>query len=327
MGSKKRSMTRAEAVRQRRNQHRSRSSRRKTNRRRARSGTPPPMVVRSDKISAFASRAKRRRRGNSRRRFDIALGVPGAELHLPALPVIRFGWRLLSGVLVVLLLGVMYTLWNSPTYQVVSASVGGTQRLTAQEVNTVLNVAGSSIFAVEPERLKRELKEAFPELHEISIRVNFPAQVVVEVAERQPVLAWKQGSLTFWIDEDGVAFPPRGEVDLGVTVEAMDAPKIELEELDDPAESQVFLDPHLITPILTVGEQAPEDAALLYDREHGLGWRDPRGWQVFLGLEAGEMDTRLKVYEALVEHLNREQIVPAMISVEYVDAPYYRMDR
>jgi hypothetical protein len=284
------------------------------------------MVARTDRSGGTLGRSDRRRT-KTRRRFAIALDIPGAELHLPALPVVRFGWRFLSGILVVLLVGLLYTLWNSPTYRVESASISGIQRLTTQEVNTVLNVAGSSIFAVEPERLKRELKEAFPELHDITIQASFPAKVVVEVVERQPVLAWKQGSLTFWIDEDGVAFPPRGEAELTVTVEALDAPRLESEADGQVSESQVFLDPGLIPSILSVGEFAPAQAILLYDREHGLGWRDPQGWQVFLGLEAGGMETRLQVYEELVDHLTEQDIVPAMISVEYLDAPFYRMDR
>ena len=71
----------------------------------------------------------------------------------------------------------------------------------------------------------------------------------------------------------------------------------------------------------------PADTVLVYDSEHGLGWNDPNGWEVFFGDEDQEMDMKLLVYQALVEHLQSEGIQPAMISVEYVHAPYYRMER
>jgi hypothetical protein len=36
---------------------------------------------------------------------------------------------------------------------------------------------------------------------------------------------------------------------------------------------------------------------------------------------------KMAVYQALVDQLKSEGIQPALISVEYVHAPYYRMER
>lgn len=279
------------------------------------------MVARSGKLGGAAVR---RRRTKTRRRFDIALSVPGAELRLPAIPAVRLGWRVLSGFLVVLLLGLLYTLWNLPAYQVEAARVRGLQRLTAQEVNAVLKVAGKPIFTVEPRRLERDLQEAFPELYDIAVRASFPAEVMVSVQERQPVLAWNQGSLTLWVDEQGVAFPPRGEADIQVLVEGLAAPP----SLPASEEQKArFLDPAWIPAIITVAEYAPEGTRLLYDSRHGLGWQDPQGWQVFLGKDNRDIGENMQVYTALKKQLVRDGISPALISVEYVDAPYYRMER
>jgi hypothetical protein len=279
------------------------------------------MMVRAGKIGFVRPTGKR---SKNRRRFDIALGIPGAELHLPAIPTIRIGWRFLSGFLVVVLLGLLYTLWNSFTYRIPIASVTGIQRLTTQEVNTVLNVAGKSIFAVEPNRLVEELQEAFPELYNIAIHAHFPSNVVVTVEERQPVLAWQQDGLTLWVDESGVAFPPRGEAAVKVIVESQDSPETVSAEGEGP---RVFLSPELIPAILKVGEGAPPNTPLLYDAKRGLGWRDPQGWQVYLGLDRHDMETKLQVYRVLEATLQQNGITPALVSVEQVDAPYYRLDR
>jgi hypothetical protein len=144
------------------------------------------------------------------------------------------------------------------------------------------------------------------------------------VEERQPALAWSQEGLTLWVDDLGVAFPPRGEADLPVTVEAYNSPEIGLTETDGP---QVFIDPALIPAILTVGENAPSDNPIIYDAQHGLGWRSPDGWQVFLGMEAEDIDIKLEIYESLVETLKRGGLTPTLINIEHVDAPYYRLDR
>jgi hypothetical protein len=279
------------------------------------------MMVRAGKIGFVRPTGKK---SKNRRRFDIALGVPGAELRLPAIPTIRVGWRFLSGFLVVVLSGLLYTLWNSSTYQVTFADVSGIQRLATEEVNTVLTVAGKSIFMVEPNRLVKDLQEAFPELYNIAIHVQFPSSVVVTVDERQPVLAWQQDGLTLWVDESGVAFPPRGEAAVAVIVDALDSPETVPAEGEAP---RVFLNPDLIPAILKVGESAPPETHLLYDTKRGLGWRDPQGWQVFMGLDAEAMETKLHVYRALESTLQQAGITPALVSVENVDAPYYRLDR
>ena len=321
MATRTRSDSRADDIRKRRMKPAKAGSSRRRQRKVARTPSLPPMMVRAGKIGFVRPTGKR---SKNRRRFDIALGIPGAELHLPAIPTIRIGWRFLSGFLVVVLLGVLYTLWNSFTYRVPFASVTGIQRLTTQEVNTVLNVAGISIFAVEPNRLEAELQEAFPELYNIAIHVHFPSNVVVTVEERQPVLAWQQDGLTLWVDESGVAFPPRGAAAVPVIVEALDSPETVPGEGEGP---RIFLSPDLIPAILKVGEGAPPNTSLLYDAKHGLGWQDPQGWQVYLGLDGQDMETKLHVYRALETTLQQSGITPALVNVEQVDAPYYRLDR
>ena len=69
----------------------------------------------------------------------------------------------------------------------------------------------------------------------------------------------------------------------------------------------------------------PEGANLVYDARYGLGWQDPLGWQVYFGHSGDDMQTKLNVYLSMVEHLLNRNIQPAIISVEYPSAPFYRM--
>ena len=64
----------------------------------------------------------------------------------------------------------------------------------------------------------------------------------------------------------------------------------------------------------------------MYTAGHGLGWKDPRGWEVYFGMNLKDMEMKLRVYKTLVKRLGKEKIQPQLISVEYVHAPYYRLE-
>jgi hypothetical protein len=89
----------------------------------------------------------------------------------------------------------------------------------------------------------------------------------------------------------------------------------------------ISLSPNLVSAIIALGAKMPADTLLVYDSEHGLGWNDPNGWEAYFGAEDQDMEMKLSVYEALVDRLQSEGIQPELISVEYVHAPYYRMER
>jgi len=46
--------------------------------------------------------------------------------------------------------------------------------------------------------------------------------------------------------------------------------------------------------------RVPADTPLIYTLDHGLGWKDPRGWKAFFGMQTGEMESKLQVYEGPV---------------------------
>jgi len=142
-----------------------------------------------------------------KRRYNVALNVPGAELHLPALPVLRFSWRAVSGVMAALLLALVVYLWTSPKYRIDMVQVVGLQRLTENDVNTVVGLIGQSIFSANPQKIRQDLEQAFPDIKDVSVKVGLPANVVVKAKERTPVIVWKQGGTDKWIDMEGMAFP------------------------------------------------------------------------------------------------------------------------
>lgn len=293
----------------------------------------PPVLVRNSGYAASAGKQSKGRR--PRRRFDIALSSPGVEVRLPAVPAVQLGWRLLSFAFVAGLLVLLYHLLTSPLYQLQAAELQGETRLNAEEVNRVLNLYNRSIFEMDPREIETDLRMAFPELTGIEIQIGLPAMVWITLQERTPVIAWQQDGQTMWVDREGVAFSPRGTVDGLVSVQAYAAPPapVQIETLEQdvvsesPSTTQVFMKPEMVTVILELAAQTPLESALVYDPEHGLGWYDPRGWDVYFGMDIHDMTMKLTVYQAISQELQGRGITPALINVEFVHAPYYRMER
>ncbi len=84
--------------------------------------------------------------------------------------------------------------------------------------------------------------------------------------------------------------------------------------------------PDLVKAVLILSKQAPKNTALVYDAQHGLGWKDARGWEVYFG-DAQDVRMKLDVYKAIITQLMADDSQPALVSVEYVHAPYYRLDK
>lgn len=322
--------SRADDVRRRRSRRSQRRAGSSPTRRKGkpRAESKPPVMMRG--WGSGGSDSNRRKGTRTKRRYDVALSTPGAEMRLPSLPAVRIGWRLVSGLLVGVLAFTLYSIWNAPMYKVSVVEVEGLRRLSSFDINAVANVAGKSIFEVDARQINRDLRLAFMEVESISVDIALPAIVKVSVVERQPVLVWEEDGRSMWIDSKGVAFPPRGEEGPSILVKAEDVPLSSPSDLEADEQSESlsrYLPPRLVSAILAISVQSPEGTPLVYTNDHGLGWKDRRGWEVYFGMDTDDMEMKLRVYKALVQSLKKEKIQPELISVEYVHAPYFRMER
>ncbi len=305
---------RSDKVRERR----ARKTPRRTPRRRAVAPSPPPVVVRGNALAGLALQKKRGKR--LRRRVDLPLRG-GADLVLPGIPIVHPGWRLLSAALSLLLGLTLFWAWGAAAYRVANIELAeGIQRITPDDVLLLIPLRGTPIFAVDAAMLTAQIKAGFPELAEPRVSVGLPAKIRIQAVERQPVLAWVQDGRTTWVDMQGVGFPPRGTADSLVTVLAEAAPSPGAE-----ASSRVSVPPKIVEACLQVSNIAPEGVPLVYSQEHGLGWQDPLGWQVYFGHQLNDIEGKLRTYVAIVNYLQANDIHPVLVSLEYPQAPYYRL--
>ncbi|HSA99867.1 MAG TPA: FtsQ-type POTRA domain-containing protein [Anaerolineales bacterium] len=326
--SEKQELSRAELVRLRRekenSQRRARAKREATR--------PVPTATTRAKPAVSKTRRKPARSDNvrnARRRFQIALlpVAPDANLRGLSLPRPRLGPRLFSFFIVALLGAAIYCALELPEFRVGEAQVTGNQILSPAEINSALNVTGRPVFLLVPTELENRLRLNCPELSSVHVSVTLPNVLSVQVAERKPVIRWEQGSGYTWVSEDGVAFRPRGEVTGLISVNALSAPPTDGNVSTDPLTPASFISPEMVRAIEGLAGHVPPGMTILYDANLGFGWNDPRGWRVYFGTKASDVELKMRVYEAMVDSLTQRGIRPALINVTYPTAPYYRMSK
>ncbi|MBP7227675.1 MAG: FtsQ-type POTRA domain-containing protein [Longilinea sp.] len=307
--------------------------------------SPPPVTVRGSVVTPLRSSATipvaQKARTQTRRQYYYTLSASGAELRLPAIPNVSFGERGLSALLALVWFILLLFLLQSSTFEVQTVNVRGLERLSSEQITAVLNLEGENIFAINRNTLLTSIKESFPELKDIRLSIGLPAQVTLSATERQPILAWQTGEETLWIDQQGYIFPARGELSTSLpTVESDSLPPLvqtlpteatlnPLERFKLQPTPQTWgqqMQPQMLDTALRLLPQVPEGASLTYSPFSGLGWNDPNGWSVYIGRSLDNMDIKLLEYQTIVTYLGSQGITPAVISVETIHAPFYRME-
>lgn len=317
--------------------------------------TAPPVTVRG---GYSGTPLHQKSRSKPRRQFYYALGATGAEVRLPAVPSINLGGRLISGLVVALLVAALFLAYNTPELQVQDAQITGLKRLKPADVNEVLGLKNMPVFLVDPSAVQAQIETEFPQLASVDVKIKLPAKVVITATERQPVLVWKYKDTTYWVDKEGFIFKPAGQASGLVQVKSDERPPLgfndvpltgSLEEdispdaaapttpADKVAEKNTVdaikglvgqsMDLTVLQAALSLKKSIPSGTSLVYTSKDGMGWTDPGGWNVYVGLDLQNIGLKLKVYRAVVEKLSQDSVTPAMISVENLDAPFYRLEQ
>ena len=267
----------------------------------------------------------------------------------------RIGWRVISFALAIGFAYGIYQLWNSPQFLVSSISINGLQRIDKDEVLEKIDITGQRIFMVNTNTIREILNRTYPELWDIRINLNMPNQVKIKLTERQPMIIWDNGAQSMWIDAEGYLIPARNAQQDLLVIKADSPPAYQLaiEDENSPNEtdeekiqtiirdkpqikgelqqSLFFAFPKkitsgLLTAILQLNAWMPDEKELLYEAVRGVGWEDARGWNVFIGSKLESINDKMLMYETIVRNLEEKGIQPNMVSVEFLHAPYFRLD-
>ncbi len=280
-----------------------------------------------------------------RRKVVYAVGANGVETRLPSLPIIRFNWQWVSGVLTLGCILLALLLANLSIFKVSVINTEGLQRVTPADLQGVIPQNASSIFTFDQTKALKAVIVAFPELTNIHLRISLPNGITVSAAERQPIMAWKAGDQVYWIDAEGVVMPARGDAGQLLTVESsgvlplsrparqinnvVDYARMVIESKTasfDPQESINYFDPAVLKAAVEMSTLMPAGATLVYDSISGMGWNDPGGWKVYFGNDLSNIQFKQAEYQAIMQQLSGQGITPVMISVKHIDSPYYRTE-
>lgn len=325
-------ITRAEAIRQRREEE---QKRRDKITRKSSLVTPRPASTqaKTERPTLSVTPASR---GRLRRRYDIAMSAPygrsassrGRGIEIPAihLPKLSYGPRWISFFFLAACLGLIYGMYTSDAYAINQITVTGNQRIQVEELQAALGVWNEPSFTINPAQIEYNLLASYPELVSVKVQVGLPAEVIVDLRERVPVLSWQHAGQVTWVDAYGYAFPPRGSAEGLAVVEALGAPPLPANfDATQTIGARAFMSAEMASAITALSPTMPEGASLVYDPEYGLGWQDPLGWQAYFGHDGEDMPVKLNVYLSMVNYLMNRNLQPALISVEYPSAPFYRM--
>jgi len=180
----------------------------------------------------------------------------------------------------------------------------GLVRVSQQRVQTwkpFHELVGRPVVTVQPKYLVRSLQETFPVFRDVHVQVRLPNRVVLQVVEREPVLVWREGNETFWVDIEGVKFYAEGQPDPSwprVTVQGN--------------RYGIYLRPQDVALILEFTRRAGVQD-LVFHPQYGYGWRTPEGWQVYIGITLEDWEARWTLYEEVMAALQERGQVPGVI--------------
>lgn len=257
-----------------------------------------------------ATRSRRRRM----RRY--AISIPLAPLVRERLRVSPWSpAKMVSLLLLGVLAYALYMFSCDYAFFVYEANIQGHRLLPAETIYAASKIDEHSIFWLSPREIAEGV-EALPYVKNAIAHCQVPHRVVIEVRERVPRLVWRVGTQEFWVDDEGVVLTPlEGQ-----------GPSLLL--IDDEGRAADGRDPPrlkaaLVEGILLVADSLPEISQFRYDRQWGLFFQSPHGWQVALGY-GEELPYKVQVLLRLEENLLATGQHPQLIDLRFSEGMHYR---
>ena len=267
-------------------------------------------------MSLFVKRAPKKKR-----RSETRLGTTNeaeAAVFQFTLEHAQFNWKsklervpgvIIAGVLCYVLI-YFFTDYRFYVYQ---AAVTGHDRITAGEIYERSGVDGESIFFLNRRQISEHL-EALPDIKTVSVSFQLPAEVKINVVERNPIFTWQAGQSVYWVDDEGVVLQPRR------------APLNELTflEVDGPARQPgEKIDMETLQAARTLQESLPGVQYIQWSQTQGISFLHPDGYPVYLG-QPDDLPRKLSTLQALTESFAKKSTRPEFVDMRFAGRPYYR---
>lgn len=263
--------------------------------------------VTSTKKTKTAGKRSATRLGVKRGKMEA--NKPKSTLGIkPAITYWKLNQSRIFGLCVLALFGwVLYLTFSMEDFFIYNADIQGNQILAAEEIYAASQVDSLSVFWVNPKTVKANI-EALPNIKTADISLSLPSNLRIDVVERNPEIIWKTGDTVWWIDNEGTFVPPRAEV-------PVDDKRLRIIDAEGrPIQANDKIDLAIVRGAQLIQQQKPDVYELLYTQQHGLIYRTPEGWPVYLG-RSKNFDAKLLVADSLRFDLIAREVSPTFIDV------------
>ena len=205
---------------------------------------------------------------------------------------------------------------------------GTSSQETALNVAMASDLLGWHGLRLRPRAAEAAIMEQVPAITTAQVECNrFPAECVIYVQEREPVLNWVTENAIYGIDAEGVLLPAH-EIRAGLPVVRGPLPAL-AEDANNRVRVAVL---EGVTALAALGiDTTMGENGLEYHPERGLIWTDPEGRRVAFGVGA-DMEARWNIYVALIAYLEARTVdgngvFPWTIDVRFPEGPTYSLER
>lgn len=212
----------------------------------------------------------------------------------------------------------VYSLLQSPLFQLQEVEVRGARQLTQEQVALVAGLApGENLFSLDLRAATRRL-EALPVVERAEVRRAFPGRVIVSIRERLPV-AYLSTDEGFWaLDPEGVAL----FLDEGL---ALSVPIVTASPQLLPVAGERVEAPLLGAALHFIESLSAEGRAVLVEVRLGpegvIAYTEDRT-TVRLGAD-GDMAERARLFEGFLQQFAARGIAAAEIDLRHPRSPVF----
>jgi len=261
--------------------------------------------------------ATRGRRSTARlgRRYETVLAQPrqvkagrGALLRVGLKPHQAVGLAFL-----LLLTAMICYLFLNSSFYVWDAEVTGLKWLDQEGVYRSARIDGSSIFYVDPLRIRATL-EQMPSVESARVVCRLPNHVSIQITERTPAAIWQSQSTQYWVDGSGMLFSRSAELDNPLVI-------VEQNAVERRPGDQV--DGHVVDAVIELHTLLPEVRIFGYSKVEGLQFELPNGRQVLTRVGC-DSDKVVSALAALEQEFLARRIQPRVIDLRYETRAFWR---
>jgi len=228
----------------------------------------------------------------------------------------------------------LYFLFFSPFFQIKEVNLSGEEKLSRQEILSVVQekldkkilfIPTRSIWALDTGEIRRELLQKYPQLAGVNFDRDLPTSLKVRVREKEERAVWCSASSAdkqskcFLMDSQGIIFEEL----------AGDSPLMKIRISGAPQTAQLgqsIIEQGMLSAILSIQDKLREETELemegvLVVSEERLNFKTREGWQIYFNL-ADDIDWQIQKLDLVLE----KEISPQeRESLEYIDLRFSRV--